>query len=58
MCSSEVTQVTKEELIHRMKALITGDTEADHANADELLLQYINVPEVTELFDNIWSWYA
>ena len=50
--------MTKEELIHRMKALITGDTEADHANADELLLQYINVPEVTELFDNIWSWYA
>lgn len=35
-----------------------GDTEAAHGEADKLLLELINSPKVTELFEAIDKWYA
>lgn len=32
--------------------------EGDHVEADKLLLEYINDPEVTRLFNEIEKWYA
>ena len=34
------------------------DKERDHIEADELLLEYINDPLVTEAFEEIGKWYA
>lgn len=34
------------------------DPEADHCNADKLLLEFINDPEVSRLFHDIEKWYA
>lgn len=34
------------------------DPEVAHAQADTLLLDYINDKEVTELYDQIQKWYA
>lgn len=50
--------MTREELIAALRHCTTGDCEADHANADELLLKYINDPEVTAAFNDIDKWYA
>lgn len=35
-----------------------SDPEIDHATADELLLEYINDSEVSELFESIHKWYG
>lgn len=61
--------MTKEELIEKLKAIKAEqvknrisdsycDPEADHLNADELLLEFINDPEVTKAFEYIEKWYA
>ncbi len=50
--------MTKDELIQRLKECDTGDTELDHVRSDELLLDYINDPEVTKAFIEIDKWYA
>jgi hypothetical protein len=51
--------MTIEQLIERLKLLQHGgDAEAIHVIADKLLLEFINNPEVTELFDSIEKWYA
>lgn len=34
------------------------DEEMNHILADELLLEYINDPDVKDLFNNIKKWYA
>ena len=34
-----------------------SDPEMDHVKADELLLEYINDSEVSELFNSIDKWY-
>lgn len=34
------------------------DPEEDHMNADQLLLDYIDDPEVTQVFYDIKKWYA
>ena len=47
-----------EKLIAELKECNTGDVEADHANADELLIEYIDDPRVTEAYENIRKWYA
>ncbi len=36
----------------------TMDIEKTHIKADELLLKFINDPEVTEVFNKICKWYA
>ena len=35
-----------------------GDPESDHLQADSLLIDYINDPEVERLFDSINKWYS
>lgn len=37
---------------------LTGDTEMIHVTADELLLEYINDPDIKEAFNKIRKWYA
>lgn len=34
------------------------DEEVDHADADDLLLEYINDREVTDTYEAIDKWYA
>ena len=53
--------MTKDELVAEMQRIILAnrvDPEASHAEVDDLLVQYINDPEVTELFDKMEKWYA
>jgi hypothetical protein len=51
--------MSKEELIKQLIALNNnGDTEANHSNADSLLIDYINDPKVKEAYGNIHKWYA
>ena len=53
--------MTKEELLIKLRGLADGsrfDVEHDHVEADDLLIQYINDPDITEAFDAIKKWYA
>ena len=53
--------MTREKLIENLKWLYNkrgGDPEANHADADKWLLEYINDPEVTNAFNAIEKWYA
>lgn len=51
--------MTKQELIEALRECVNkGDPEDHHLAADQLLLDYINDPEVQEAFDNIEKWYA
>lgn len=34
------------------------DVEHDHAEADDLLIEYINDPEIEKAYDRIEKWYA
>lgn len=48
----------KQELIDKLKEFAKAETpEYKHAEADDLLLEYINDPEITEAFDSIDKWY-
>lgn len=49
----------REEVIRVLKELAEScDPERAHGEADDLLLAYINDPEITELYDKIEKWYA
>lgn len=48
----------KETLIEKLKKLEHGDEEINHSNADDLLLEFIDIPQVTEAFNKIDKWYA
>lgn len=55
--------MTKEELLEKLLALVEDeprryDPERDHEEADELLLAFIDDPNVTEAFERIDKWYA
>ena len=51
--------MTREELIEKLQSLEEDtDFELTHQEADELLIQYINDPEVTEAYDALLKWYA
>lgn len=52
--------MTKQELIEKLQYCKSIDADEDlaHTTADEALLEYINDPEVTELFNSIHKWYA
>jgi hypothetical protein len=51
--------MTKAQLIKALKERChTGDVEADHSVADDLLLAYINDKEVKAAYDEIDKWYA
>jgi hypothetical protein len=48
------------ELISRLKALKDNnfDIEDRHIEADDLLLEFINIKEVKDAFDELEKWYA
>ncbi len=53
--------MTKEELINKLNQLSIdskSDEEIAHCSADEVLLEFINDPEVTKAFKSIKKWYA
>ena len=51
--------MTRDELVEQLKMLAgIGDPECSHVDADELLLEYINDPEVSKAFFSIDKWYA
>lgn len=56
--------MTKHELVDKLEEIIDlqnkghRDLEFHHMDADQLLLDYINDPEVSEAFYDIEKWYA
>ena len=54
------SKISRAEVISRLQELEGdyGDIEASHAEADELLLQYINDPEIEKAFEEVPKWYA
>jgi len=59
--------MTKERLVKELKDLEKTcinetyncyDAEKGHLKADQLLLEYINDPEVTEVFEGLDKWYS
>lgn len=54
------SKLTKTQLLEQLKSIHaqSRDPEGDHVNADQLLLDYINDPEITQAFELIDKWYA
>jgi hypothetical protein len=51
--------MTKKELIRDLTELKNSkDTESAHIDADELLVEFINDPEIKAAYDAIRKWYA
>jgi hypothetical protein len=52
--------MTKEELLEKLAYLRkhNWDTEANHGEADDLLLEYINDKDIKKAFEEIEKWYA
>ncbi len=50
--------MTKEELVAQLADLDVTDQEVAHAQADALLLLYINDTEIDAAYDAIPKWYA
>jgi hypothetical protein len=57
--------MTRDELLIQLREMAhdggkysTRDCEADHSNADQLIVGYIDDPEIAAAFDAIWKWYA
>jgi len=52
----------RDEIKKKLKSISEGDFPGDeekaHIEADKLLLELINDPEITEYFNNIEKWYA
>jgi hypothetical protein len=50
---------TRDELLTKLRELAKGgDTEAVHCDADDLLIEYINDPEIEEAYNAVPKWYA
>ena len=54
------SKISRGALIASLKELVgdDSDVEAVHAEADELLLKYINDPEIEEVFEEVPKWYS
>lgn len=53
--------MTKEELLERLRAIKAasiGASEEGHIEADDLLVEYINDPEIKAAYEAIGKWYA
>lgn len=52
--------LTRDELLTLLRTLAeAGDNpQDDHLEADHALLCYINDPEITQAFTNLFRWYA
>ncbi len=51
-------RISKENLIDYLKRMNGVNVDADHRKADELLLEYINDPEITEAFEEMEKYYS
>lgn len=54
-------KTTKEKLVAELKNLYNGedyDPEGAHGTVERLLLEYINDPEITALYNKFKFWYA
>lgn len=59
VCSVYSDSMTKKELIRDLTELKNSkDTESAHIDADELLVEFINDPEIKAAYDAIRKWYA
>ena len=58
----EESKISRSNLLDSLKELAqqgyNTDVEAVHAEADELLLNYINDSEIEKAFENVPRWYA
>lgn len=45
-------------ILSRQNSKGRSDIEADHSDADDLLVEYINDPEIKSLYEEIHKWYA
>lgn len=54
------SKISKAELLKELQELSkdSADPEASHAEADELLLRYVNDSEIEQAFDKVPRWYA
>ena len=51
--------MNKEELIEKLKKCEEdGDTESAHVEADDLLIEYINDPDIRKAYNDIGKWYS
>jgi hypothetical protein len=50
--------LTKEELISELMKFKGGDPEAEHAMADDLLIEYINDEDIAKAYGDVDKWYA
>jgi hypothetical protein len=50
--------MTKTELIEKLQTLVDGDLEEAHIEADLLLIDYINDPDIKKAYDAIRKVYA
>lgn len=52
-------KITKEELLQRLRELLTSDDpERSHGEADSLLIQYIGDKDIAKAFDKLEKWYG
>ena len=54
------SKISRADLIENLKELteLKHDPEVAHSEADELLLNYINDPEIEKVFEEVPKWYA
>ena len=51
--------MTKDTLLQALRALQDNDDyEMAHGEADDLLVKFINDPEIAEAYEKIGKWYA
>jgi hypothetical protein len=54
------SKISREDLLRKLKELaeLKHDLEVAHSEADELLLSYINDPEIEKAFEEVPKWYS
>jgi len=53
------SKISRAELLEKLKELSQlKDTELAHSEADELILSYVNDPEIEKAFEEVPSWLA
>ena len=52
------SKISRSDLITELKELSTmKDSEIAHARADELIMYYVNDPEIEKIFEEVPKWY-
>ena len=53
-----MSKMSIEELRERLRGLHGEDADTNHREADQWLIEYIDDPDVTRLFDQLVRWYS